>query len=245
MALLKIEHADFAYLPQKPVLVDVNLKLEKGEILAVLSTSGAGKTTLFKGIARVLPIQTGEVYFEEIPLSTLRKKDLQKYRQQLAFLFQDTPVIEALNVLDNVMLGAVARQNFMSAYLHLHAKAEIDRALDYLTEVGLGDMAYEKADRLSGGQKQRVAIARALYQQAKLFLADEPISHLDRKTGEKILQLFHSIREKYKVSFCMNMHDVEKAKQYADRLIGIQNGRILFDQTVNEVQEKELKELYV
>lgn len=226
------------------VLEDINFQISKGDFVAVLGKSGAGKSTLLKCINKLLIPKEGEVLINGHNILEQKGKILQNTRKKISFIFQDYNILDNLYTIDNVLTPFLANKNFISSLLNNYTKEEYNLAIKYLEKVGLIEEAYRKSKYLSGGQKQRVAIAKAICQKPEILLADEPVSNLDQKNTEDIMQLFAKLNEKKNITILINLHDVTLAKKYSKKIIGLKNGKILFYKDTESVTDEELNQLY-
>ena len=225
---------------QRRVLDGVSLAVRKGEFVALLGSSGAGKTTLIKCMTGLLVPDQGEVYVGGREVAAMRGID----RRRVAVVFQQFNLVRRLSALDNVLAG---RLGYVPAWRGLARRFEpADRllAMECLDRVGLLAQAGQRADTLSGGQQQRVAIARALAQRADLIVADEPVASLDPVTGAGILELLARIGAEQGVAVVCSLHQLHLAQRYAHRLVGLAGGRKVLDGPVDDVDEVATQALY-
>lgn len=235
--LISVEHV-YKSFREKKVLEDICINIRDGEFVVVLGSSGAGKSTLLRCMNGLYIPDKGSV---EVSGTKLSKKNMRDIRKKVGFIFQGSCVIGNLSVLTNVLTGCLGRRRAVSIGF---PAAEKKRAMELIDMVGLADMAYTRTDKLSGGQRQRVGIARALLQEPQILLADEPVASLDPVTGREILELLKKINREMDTTIICNLHQVEYAKEYAQRIIGIRNGRIDFDGDVETVTEYQIKQIY-
>lgn len=235
--LISVEHV-YKSFREKKVLEDICINIRDGEFVVVLGSSGAGKSTLLRCMNGLYIPDKGSV---EVSGTKLSKKNMRDIRKKVGFIFQGSCVIGNLSVLTNVLAGCLGRRRSVSIGF---PAAEKKRAMELIDMVGLADMAYTRTDKLSGGQRQRVGIARALLQEPQILLADEPVASLDPVTGREILELLKKINREMDTTIICNLHQVEYAKEYAQRIIGIRNGRIDFDEEVEAVTEYQIKQIY-
>ena len=225
--MIKIENLSFRYPGNKTdTLQDISFEINSGEKTALLGSSGSGKTTLLRCINGLLSDFRGHIGSSQDHASTKTKSEL-KWPQDCAMVFQDHALIPHKTVLWHVCCGTLAQYNPLRA-LGPWRKADIDRALNLINQVGLDGRALDRINHLSGGQRQRVAIARALMQEPTCILADEPIASLDPGVSKNILDLFNAVITK-RHACLISLHQVDIAVTFADRIIALHNGRLLFN----------------
>ncbi|MCK8816106.1 phosphonate ABC transporter ATP-binding protein [Natroniella sulfidigena] len=226
------------------VLKDINLEVKQGEFVVILGTSGAGKSTLIRCINRLIEPNSGQLYWYEKNIRKLKKNDLRRYRRDVGMIFQEYNLIERLSVLTNVLVGRFGYLNYLKILLQNYSEGEIKLAQEALARVGLAGYETAKVRDLSGGQRQRVGIARALTQEPRLILGDEPVSSLDPVTAEKIMSLLTEINQKQKITMLISIHNVELAKSFANRIIGIKHGKIVYNDSPDNLNKKMLERIY-
>ncbi len=227
-----------------PVLKDVSLTIEGRGLTAIIGPSGTGKSTLIRCINRLVDPTSGEMIFQGQDLATLRGKALRQARRRIGMVFQEYNLVERLTVIENVLCGRLGYVPVWRAWLRKFPAADVDRAFQLLDEVGLGDFANQRADQLSGGQRQRVGIARALMQDPDLILADEPTSSLDPKTSFEIMELIARRAGERDIPVIVNIHNVELGRRFADRIVGMSKGEIVFNGPPAALEEKHLLAIY-
>jgi len=239
---LRTEAIEVTYNNGTRALHPTSLDFAEGEFVVLLGASGAGKSTLLRSLNGLVCPGAGQVVATDIgPLSEPAK--LRRHRRQTGMVFQQHHLIGRLSVLANVLMGRLGYHSAL-ATLAPWSRAEKEGALAALDRVGLLDRALDRADQLSGGQQQRVGIARALVQQPKLLLADEPVASLDPSTAERLLALLHGICRSDGLTLIVSLHQVEFARQFADRIVGLQGGRVVFDGTPAELTPERAQSLY-
>ena len=215
-------------------LDDVNLTIEQGEFVGIIGLSGAGKSTLLRTINRMHDITSGTLTVDGQEVKNLKGKQLRKFRRNIGMIFQSFNLVTRTTVIRNVLMAKVPEMPFWRVLLGIFKKEDKLNALEALDKVGILDKAYIRADQLSGGQQQRVALARTLAQNPKIILADEPVAALDPVTAKQVMN----------ITILINIHHVELALAYADRIIGIRAGKIVYDGPSADVTEDVLNMIY-
>lgn len=224
----------------------VDLRVDKGEILAVVGPSGSGKSTLLRILAGALRPGQGQVEIRGRQLRDYDAKALRALRADTGFIYQDHRLVPGLRVSQNVLLGRLGRAGLLasSRSVLFPSHAELREAYEVLDRVGIEEKLFERSDRLSGGQQQRVAIARALYQAPCFLLADEPIASLDPLRSRDILRLLTEVARERGLTLLLSMHDLVLAREFCPRLVGLRRGRVCFDKPTPYIQQRELDKLY-
>jgi phosphonate transport system ATP-binding protein len=226
-------------------LKNVNLEIKQGEFVAVIGLSGAGKSTLVKLVNKMHEVTKGDLVVNGITVdSTLKGKELRKFRRKIGMVFQSFNLIGRTSVIKNVLAARVADMSLFQSLLGLYTKEDRLLALEALDKVGILEKAYSRADQLSGGQQQRVALARTLAQNPDIILADEPVASLDPITANQVMKDFERINKELNITVIANMHHVDMALKYANRVIGIRGGEVIFDGPSSKVNEALLKDIY-
>jgi phosphonate transport system ATP-binding protein len=232
------------YVAGRPVLRGISLDFAPRGITAVIGPSGTGKSTLIRCINRLVEPTAGEIFFEGADLAKLDKRALRAARRHIGMVFQEYNLVERLTVMENVLCGRLGYVTPFKAWLRRFPQREVDRAYELLDTVGLGAFTHARADSLSGGQRQRVGIARAVMQQPRLLLADEPTSSLDPKTSVEIMALMQALSETNGFPVIVNIHNVELARRFADRIVGMTGGAVVFDGPPESLDDGILKTIY-
>ncbi|HLR21547.1 MAG TPA: phosphonate ABC transporter ATP-binding protein [Tissierellaceae bacterium] len=225
-------------------LSNVDLTIEQGEFVAIIGLSGSGKSTLIRCVNRMHEITSGELYVNNVNVSNLKGKEVRNFRRDIGMVFQSFNLVTRSTVINNVMTAFVPELSGVRKFFGVFTKENKIDALTALDNVNILDKAYTRVDQLSGGQMQRVALARVLAQDPKVILADEPVASLDPITSVRVMDDFKRINEDKNISVLINIHDVEMAIEYADRIIGINKGNIIFDGKSSEVTEEVLDKIY-
>jgi len=242
--MLQVRHLSKSYVADKPVLTDINLEVAARGLTAVIGPSGTGKSTLIRCINRLVEPTQGEILFEGRDLVKLDRRGLREARRHIGMVFQEFNLVERLTVMENLLCGRLGYVSSWRAWRRAFAKDDIRKAFDLLDTVGLAGFAQRRADALSGGQRQRVGIARAVMQEPKLLLADEPTSSLDPKTSVEIMELMKDVGARRGIPVLVNMHDVELARRFADRVVGMSGGKIVYDGPSQYLTDDVLKSIY-
>jgi phosphonate transport system ATP-binding protein len=232
------------YRAGRPVLKDVSLTVAGRGMTAIIGPSGTGKSTLIRCINRLVDPTAGEILFRGQDLAKLRGRALREARRRIGMVFQEYNLVERLSVIENLLCGRLGYVPVWRAFLRRFESKDIDRAFRLLDAVGLGDFATVRADQLSGGQRQRVGIARALMQEPDLILADEPTSSLDPKTSVEIMELIARRAGERDIPVIVNIHNVALAQRFADRIVGMSNGSIVFDGPPRALEDAHLLQIY-
>jgi phosphonate transport system ATP-binding protein len=225
-------------------LEDVSLSVEAGEFVCVVGRSGAGKSTLLRCLNGAIEVTAGVVNVEGVEVSRASEEERRRLRRQIGFIYQELNLVERLSVLRNVLVGRLGHAHPLASCLGIFSRADRELALYNLSRVQLLDRAGQRADSLSGGEKQRVAIARALTQEPLVLLADEPVASLDRELSRGVMDDLHRVAKDEGVPTVVNIHDVHLARAYADRVVGIARGVVVFDGRPNDLDDAALDRIY-
>src|SRR5438093_1158169 len=232
------------YRAGQPVLKDVSLTVEARGMTAIIGPSGTGKSTLIRCINRLVDPTSGEIIFRGQDLARLSSRELRVARRRIGMIFQEYNLVERLSVIENVLCGRLGYVAVWRAWLRRFPQADIERAFELIDAVGLGGYATQRADQLSGGQRQRVGIARALMQEPDLVLADEPTSSLDPKTSVEIMELIARRAGERDIPVIVNIHNVDLARRFADRIVGMSKGEVVFDGPPKALEDSHLLAIY-
>lgn len=222
----------------------VSIEIPQGQMAGVIGRSGAGKSTLLRLINRLIDPTSGTVHFEGAEITGLKGRELRRWRSNCAMIFQQFNLIDRLDVLTNVLVGRIAHRGFVASMAKHFTKYERALAIQALERLDLVPQALQKAGTLSGGQQQRVAIAKALVQNPKLFLADEPIASLDPANATKVMDALRSINRDDGITVVVNLHTLDTARNYCDRIIAMRAGRVHFDGPPVELTRERVKSIY-
>jgi phosphonate transport system ATP-binding protein len=225
-------------------LTDINLQIYPGDRVALVGSSGAGKSTMINLLNGTLPPTQGEVWVLGRNLAQLRPQLLRQVQRQIGTIYQQFHLVDNLRVIHNVNAGHLGHWSFPKAIFSLIRPLEVDTAAKALAQVGIGEKLYERTDRLSGGQQQRVAIARVLVQNPIAILADEPISSLDPERSREIMDLLRQLSQETGKTLVTSVHTIEFARSHFQRIIGLKQGRILFNIAAEDLSDGMIEELY-
>ena len=242
--MIKFDNVNKVYSNGLHALKNVSLEIKQGEFVAIIGLSGAGKSTLLRTINRMHDISEGSLTVNGQEVNDLSGKDLRKFRRKVGMVFQSFNLVTRTTVINNVLTSRVLDMPLWKSIIGLYSKEDKVIALEALDKVGILDKAYVRADQLSGGQQQRVALARTLAQKPEIILADEPVAALDPITATQVMDDFKKINKELNMSVLINIHHVDLALKYADRVIGIKAGEIVYDGAAKDVTNEVLKQIY-
>lgn len=241
--MLKIKNLKISY-DNVEAIKNLDLQINDGEFVAVIGPSGSGKSSFMKSINLLVKPKAGEILIDEEDITKLKSNNLRKLRREIGFVFQDYNLIDRLTVIENVLVGRLGYKSSLKSLFGIFSKEEYREAMEALKRVGLEEKIFVRADELSGGQKQRVSIAKVLVQSPKIILADEPVASLDIASSEIVMNYFKEINKKYKITIIVNLHDVNIAKKYADRIVALRKGELVFNGSGGELTDDILREIY-
>ena len=242
--MLRLENLQKRYRTGDLALKGVDLTVPDGQIMALIGPSGAGKSTLIRCINRLVEPTGGKVFLNDLELSALGAGQLRRARRRMGMIFQEYNLVERLSVMENVLSGRLGYVGFWRSYFRKFPQSDVDEAFRLLGRVGLDHMVDKRADELSGGQRQRVGICRALAQDPELLLVDEPTASLDPKTSRQIMRLICELCGERKLSAIINIHDVMLAQMFAQRIVGLKLGEIVYDGPPDGLTAEVLTEIY-
>ena len=243
--MIKIENLSHQYRGRDSEAVkNINLEIGRGEIVVLLGPSGSGKSTLLRCINKIVSPSFGKVYIEGEDIISANSKRTKKIRQTIGMVFQNFNLIDRYTVLENALTGRLSYMTSFNTMINRYSEKDIERCMEVIGRIGLEELAYEKVKNLSGGEKQRVGIARALSQEPKIILADEPVSNLDPKLMRDIMDLLQKICKDDGITLVFSLHFLELARKYATRIVGLRAGKIVFDNTPEELTEESIVNIY-
>lgn len=244
MALLSFQNVSKTYNNVTKALQDVTFSLEEGEFVSIIGPSGAGKSTLLRCVNRLVDASQGAIFFDGQDVTKAGKKELRQLRTKTGMIFQHYNLVDRLSVIENVLHGLLGQKSTFSGMAGHYTESEKAEAFQIIQEMGLAEQAYKRCDELSGGQKQRVGIARAIMQKPKLILCDEPIASLDPKSSKVIMDHLKKINQTKKITCLVNLHQVDVAVKYSERIIGVSGGRIVYDGPSSQLTTGMIHEIY-
>jgi len=242
--MLRLDKLTKQYKTGDLALKEIDLEIPDGQVMALIGPSGAGKSTLIRCVNRLVEPTSGTVSLNELELTSLSQGQLRKARRRMGMIFQEYALVERLTVMENVLSGRLGYVGFWRSYFRKFPQSDIDEAFRLLERVGLDHMVDKRADELSGGQRQRVGICRALIQDPELLLVDEPTASLDPKTSRQIMRLIRELCSERKLSAIINIHDVLLAQMFAERIVGLQLGEIVYDGAPDGLGPDVLTQIY-
>jgi phosphonate transport system ATP-binding protein len=242
--MLRIKGLTKRYRTGDLALKGVDIEVPDGQVMALIGPSGAGKSTLIRCVNRLVEPTSGSIALNDVDIVKLGAAELRRARRRMGMIFQEYALVERLSVMENVLTGRLGYVGFWQSWLRRFPQSDIDAAFRLLERVGLDHMADKRADELSGGQRQRVGICRALIQNPELLLVDEPTASLDPKTSRQIMRLIRELCEERKLSAVINIHDVMLAQMFAERIVGLRLGEIVYDGPPDKLTPVVLTSIY-
>lgn len=253
--ILDIRNLQKSYSDQRLILRGINLTIMEGQFIGLIGLSGAGKSTFLRCINRLVDASAGEILVPEaifldphsdkiVDINSLKRKSLRRWRRKTGMIFQQFNIVKRLSVIDNVLSGKLGYAGTFSSTLRHFSSTDKETALINLERVGMLAHAYKRADTLSGGEQQRVAIARTLMQKPRLILADEPVASLDPKLSETVLEILQRVAREDGISTLVSLHTLELTRKYSDRIIGLAEGEVAFDDSPEKLTAEIVNEIY-
>ena len=225
-------------------LTDINLTINDGDFVSIIGLSGAGKSTLLRSINRLNDITEGDILIDGNSITKAKKRELKQIRRTIGLISQQFNLVKRSTVQKNVLSGKLGYYSTFKSVFGMFSKADYALCDEVLKKVELSDKVHERCDNLSGGQQQRVSIARTLFQEARIVLADEPVASLDPATSQEILDELRKINRTMGKTVIVNIHSIALARQYSDRILALQDGRLVFDGTPEELTQDVLQMVY-
>jgi phosphonate transport system ATP-binding protein len=229
---------------EKPAVRDLNLSVKEGEMIGVIGPSGAGKSTLLRCINHLITPTAGRVFIEGEEITGAPPAKVRNLRRRAGMVFQHHNLVARLTVMQNVMHGRLGYMSTLDGILGRYTEKDKRQAVEILEQTGLGEFLYHRAGELSGGQRQRVGIVRALMQQPAVLLCDEPIASLDPASAQVVMELIRDVCRKHNIACIVNLHQVDAALKYADRVVGMLEGEIVYDGPAGELGEAVIEKIY-
>jgi phosphonate transport system ATP-binding protein len=242
--MLRVKNLTKVYDDGTVALRDVSFEVPDGQFLAIVGLSGSGKSTLLRCINRLVEPTSGEIWWNDTPVSQVTGEELRRARRRIGMIFQQFNLVLRSTVLTNVLSGRLGYVSPLASVLNRFSPADMERAFASLKRVGIADKAYNRADELSGGQQQRVGIARALMQEPELVLADEPVASLDPVLAHSIMQHLQRINREDGITVLCSLHFLDLVQQYGDHVIALNEGRLVFEGAPSEIDDVRFKEIY-
>lgn len=242
--MLKIQNLTKIYEGGVQALTDVSFEVPKGQFLAVIGLSGSGKSTLLRCINRLIEPTRGKIYWNDTDITDASDEELRRIRRKIGMVFQHFNLVHRSPVLTNVLAGRLGYVNPAWSLVNRFPKSDIENAYKQLERVGIADKAQHRADELSGGQQQRVGIARAMIQNPEIILADEPVASLDPVLAHSIMQYLEKINKEDGVTVLCSLHFLDLVHRYADRVVALNEGRLMFDGLPRDIDDAKFKDIY-
>jgi phosphonate transport system ATP-binding protein len=242
--MLRIEGLVKRYRTGDLALKGIDFEVPDGQVMALIGPSGAGKSTVIRCINRLVEPTAGSVTLNDTEITSLGAAELRRARRRMGMIFQEYALVERLSVMENVLSGRLGYVAFWQSWFRRFPQTDVDAAFRLLARVGLDHMADKRADELSGGQRQRVGVCRALIQDPDLLLVDEPTASLDPKTSRQIMRLIRELCAERKLSAIINIHDVMLAQMFAERIVGLRLGEIVYDGPPSGLNADVLTQIY-
>jgi len=242
--MLRIKNLIKIYPNGTRALNGISLEIPTGQFVAIIGLSGSGKSTLLRCINRLIEPTSGSIYLDDMDVTAASRQDLRLIRRKIGMVFQHFNLVKRSTVLTNVLSGRLGYSPTFPTLLHRFSQDSYTAAQESLVRVGLADKENQRADTLSGGQQQRVGIARALMQMPSVILADEPVASLDPATAHSVLNHLEAMNKQDGMTILCNLHFLSLARRYADRVVGLKAGEIVFDGLPEEIDDARFKEIY-
>lgn len=242
--MIRFEQASVTYPGGVQALKDVTLEIPDGQMVVIVGLSGAGKSTLIRAINGLVPLTSGRVLVDDQDVTAADRKELRRIRSRIGMIFQGFNLVNRTTVLNNVLMGRLYHTPTWRTILGRYTREQIDLGMRSLERVEIVEKAYTRASNLSGGQQQRVGIARALAQDPRIILADEPVASLDPPTSHVVMRDLQRINRELGMTVITNLHFLDLARQYGDRIIGLRGGELVFDGSGDQVDEQVFEDIY-
>jgi len=242
--MLEIKNLTKIYEGGTQALYDVSFTVKPGEFLAVIGLSGSGKSTLLRCINRLIEPTEGQIIWNGEDITAASQDEMLRIRRKIGMIFQHFNLVSRSRVITNVLAGRLGYVNPAMSLVNRFPKSDMEMAIKQLDRVSIADQAYKRADELSGGQQQRVGIARAMMQEPEIILADEPVASLDPVLAHSIMQHLETINKEDGVMVLCSLHFLDLVHRYADRAVALNEGKLMFDGTPEEIDDAKFKDIY-
>ncbi|HUF07633.1 MAG TPA: phosphonate ABC transporter ATP-binding protein [Candidatus Binatia bacterium] len=242
--MIRFTNASVVYPGGVHALKNVTLEIPDGQMMVIVGLSGAGKSTLIRAINGLVPLSDGDITIDDVSVRKAGPKKLREIRSKIGMIFQTFNLVNRTTVLNNVLMGRLHGAGTMRSVLGWYKAEDVEIAMQALERVGIVEKAYVRASNLSGGQQQRVGIARALAQQPKIILADEPVASLDPPTSHVVMRDLQRINRELNMTTIINLHFLDLAKVYGERIIGMRAGELVYDGTGAQADENVFRDIY-
>ena len=242
--MIRFENASVTYPGGVHAMKNVTLEIPNGQMMVIVGLSGAGKSTLIRAINGLVPLSDGDVTIDDVSVRHASQRQLRDIRSKIGMIFQTFNLVKRTSVLNNVLMGRLHRAGTMRSLIGWYRSDDVEIALRSLERVGIVEKAYVRAANLSGGQQQRVGIARALAQEPKIILADEPVASLDPPTSHVVMRDLQRINQELAITTIVNLHFLDLAKVYGERIIGMRAGELVYDGTGTDADEHVFRDIY-
>lgn len=242
--MLRVENLTKVYDGGVQALIDVSFEVEQGEFLAVIGLSGSGKSTLLRCINRLIEPTDGRILWDDVDITDASQEELRKIRRRIGMVFQHFNLVTRSKVITNVLAGRLGYVSPALSIINKFPSSDMKKAHEQLARVGLEDKANSRADELSGGQQQRVGVARAMMQDPEMMLADEPVASLDPVLAHSIMQYLELINQEDGVTVLCSLHFLDLVHRYADRVIALNEGQLVFEGAPQDIDDAKFKEIY-
>jgi phosphonate transport system ATP-binding protein len=242
--MIRFENASVIYPGGVHALKNLTLEIPDGQMVVIVGLSGAGKSTLIRAINGLVPLTSGDVSIDGRSVTKASPRELREIRSKIGMIFQTFNLVKRTSVLNNVLMGRLHDTSTLRALVGRYQAEDVERAMQALERVGIVEKAYVRASNLSGGQQQRVGIARALAQDPKIILADEPVASLDPPTSHVVMRDLQRINRELGITTITNLHFLDLARVYGERIIGMRAGELVYDGTGEAADEKVFRDIY-
>ncbi|MEO8246869.1 MAG: phosphonate ABC transporter ATP-binding protein [Chloroflexota bacterium] len=242
--MIRLERASVTYPGGVQALRELTLEIPDGQMLVIVGLSGAGKSTLIRAINGLVPLTGGDLTIDGRSVVRASTRELREIRSKIGMIFQTFNLVRRTSVLNNVLMGRLHDAGTLRSLLGAYRAEDVELAMRALERVGIVDKAYVRASNLSGGQQQRVGIARALAQEPKIILADEPVASLDPPTSHVVMRDLQRINRELGITTIVNLHFLDLARRYGDRMIGMRGGELVYDGTGEAADEQVFRDIY-